>query len=81
MLNDFLPAIVSVGILGGVFLFGWISDVRRIQRLNAPELDGSWVIENRTVELRGCGIGTTVTSKRGRDARRSLEGSGWRRAQ
>jgi hypothetical protein len=38
MLNDFLPAIVSVGILIGVFLFAWISDVRRIQRLNAPEL-------------------------------------------
>jgi hypothetical protein len=38
MSNDFLPAIVSVGILVGVFLFAWISDVRRIQRLNAPEL-------------------------------------------
>jgi hypothetical protein len=38
VLNDFLPAIVSVGILVGVFLFAWISDVRRIQRLNAPEL-------------------------------------------
>jgi hypothetical protein len=37
MLNDFLPAIVSAGILVGVFLFAWISDVRRIQRLNAPE--------------------------------------------
>jgi hypothetical protein len=38
MLNDFLPAIVSVGIVFGAFLFAWISDVRRIQRLNAPEL-------------------------------------------
>ena len=38
MLNDFLPAIVSVSILVSVFLFAWISDVRRIQRLNAPEL-------------------------------------------
>jgi hypothetical protein len=38
MSNDFLPAIVSVGILVSVFLFAWISDVRRIQRLNAPEL-------------------------------------------
>jgi hypothetical protein len=38
MLNDFLPAIVSLGILVGVFLLAWISDVRRIQRLNAPEL-------------------------------------------
>jgi hypothetical protein len=38
MLNDYLPAIVSLGILIGAFLFAWISDVRRIQRLNAPEL-------------------------------------------
>jgi hypothetical protein len=38
MLSDFLPAIVSVSILVSVFLFAWISDVRRIQRLNAPEL-------------------------------------------
>jgi hypothetical protein len=37
MLNDFLPAIVSLGIVVGVFLLAWISDVRRIQRLNAPE--------------------------------------------
>jgi hypothetical protein len=37
MLNDFLPAIVSLGILLGAFLFAWISDVRRIQRLNAPK--------------------------------------------
>jgi hypothetical protein len=44
MLNDFLPAIVSVGILVGVFLFAWISDVRRIQRLNAPELMQSRVL-------------------------------------
>ena len=38
MLIDFLPAIVSVSILVSVFLFAWISDVRRIRRLNAPEL-------------------------------------------
>ena len=37
MLNEFLPAIVSLGVLAGAFLFAWISDVRRIQRLNAPE--------------------------------------------
>jgi HAMP domain-containing protein len=37
MLNDFLPAIVSLGILLGAFLFAWISDVRRIQRLNASK--------------------------------------------
>jgi len=53
MLNDFLPAIVSVGILVGVFLFAWISDVRRIQRLNAPELMQTRVlfeIESESVE-------------------------------
>ena len=53
MLNDFLPAIVSVGILVGVFLFAWISDVRRIQRLNAPELVQTRVsseIESESVE-------------------------------
>jgi hypothetical protein len=53
MLNDFLPAIVSVGILAAVFLFAWISDVRRIQRLNAPELMQTRVlseIENESVE-------------------------------
>jgi|HubBroStandDraft_5_1064220.scaffolds.fasta_scaffold2159600_1 hypothetical protein len=38
MSNDFLPAIISVGIVIGSFLFAWISDVRRIQILNAPKL-------------------------------------------
>ncbi len=38
MSNDLLPAIVSVSILVGVFLCAWVSDVLRIQRLNAPEL-------------------------------------------
>jgi hypothetical protein len=37
MLNDFLPAMVSVGVLAGAFLFVWISDVRRMRRLEAPE--------------------------------------------
>ena len=53
MLNDFLPAIVSVSILVSVFLFAWISDVRRIQRLNAPELMQTRVlseIESESVE-------------------------------
>ena len=53
MSNDFLPAIVSVGIVIGVFLFAWISDVRRIQRLNAPELMQTRVlseIESESVE-------------------------------
>ena len=39
MWNEFLPAIISLGILAGAFLFAWISDVRRIQRLSAPEHD------------------------------------------
>lgn len=38
MLNDFFPAIVSVGILVGVFLIAWRSDVRRIRRFNALQL-------------------------------------------
>ena len=53
MLNDFLPAIISVGILIGVFLLAWISDVRRTQRLNAPELMQTRVpfeIESASVE-------------------------------
>jgi hypothetical protein len=37
MLNDFLPAMVSVGVLACAFLFVWISDVRRMRRLEAPE--------------------------------------------
>jgi hypothetical protein len=37
MLNDFLPAIISISILSGAILFVWISDVRRIRHLNVPE--------------------------------------------
>jgi hypothetical protein len=37
MLNDFLPAIVSVAILAGAFLFVWSSDVRRTRRSDVPE--------------------------------------------
>jgi hypothetical protein len=47
MLNDFLPAIVSLGIVVGVFLFAWISDVRRIQRLSAPECDRNLVLDGQ----------------------------------
>ena len=28
MMNDFLPAIVTIGILAAAFLFAWVSDVR-----------------------------------------------------
>jgi hypothetical protein len=37
MLNDFLPAIISVAILVAVFLYAWISDLRRVRRLSPPE--------------------------------------------
>lgn len=37
MLNDFLPAIISVAILAGAFLFVWSSDVRRARRVDVPE--------------------------------------------
>ena len=53
MFNDYLPAIISLGILVGAFLSAWISDVRRIQRLNAPELMQTRVlfeIESESVE-------------------------------
>jgi hypothetical protein len=35
--NEFLPGIVSVGISVCVFLYAWIADIRRIQRLDTPE--------------------------------------------
>jgi hypothetical protein len=37
MLSDFLPAIVTVAILAGAFLFVWSSDVRKTRRLEAPD--------------------------------------------
>jgi hypothetical protein len=37
MLNDFLPAIVSVDILAAFFLYAWISDIRRIRHFNAAK--------------------------------------------
>ena len=53
MLNDFLPAIISFGILIGFFLFAWISDVRRIQPHNGPEFVRTKVsseIESASIE-------------------------------
>ena len=51
MLNDFLPAIISLGILVGAFLSAWISDVRTIQRLSAPERrDRNMVIDGQRLE-------------------------------
>jgi hypothetical protein len=35
MMNEFVPALVSIGILAGVFLYGLISDLRRNQRHKA----------------------------------------------
>jgi hypothetical protein len=62
MLHDFLPAIVSIGILTGAFLFAWISDVRRIRRFHVPELVQTGVhstieIESRVQALDLDGIG------------------------
>jgi hypothetical protein len=37
MLDDFLPAIISVAILVGAVLFGWISDLPRVRRYGRPE--------------------------------------------
>jgi hypothetical protein len=37
MLTDFLPAIVTVAILAGAFIFVWSSDVRKTRRLEAPD--------------------------------------------
>jgi hypothetical protein len=59
MLNDFLPAIVSVSILVSVFLFAWISDVRRIRRLNAPELMQTRVLsETESVSVEALSMST-----------------------
>ena len=59
MLIDFLPAIVSVSILVSVFLFAWISDVRRIQRLNAPELMQTRVLsETESVSVEALSMST-----------------------
>ena len=38
MLNDFLPAIVSVAILAGAFLSRMVFRCRRIRRFEVPEL-------------------------------------------
>jgi hypothetical protein len=35
MMNEFVPALVSIGILVGAFLYGLISDLRKNQRQKA----------------------------------------------
>jgi hypothetical protein len=53
MMNDSLPAIIAVGILIGVFLFAWISDARKIERLDGSELGQTRLpseIESESVE-------------------------------
>jgi hypothetical protein len=52
MLHDFLPAIVSIGILAGAFLFAWISDARRIRRFHVPELVQTRVRSTSEIESR-----------------------------
>ena len=58
MLNDFLPAIISFGILIGFFLFAWISDVRRIQRHNGPEFVRTRAPEIETASIESLPIAT-----------------------
>jgi Flp pilus assembly protein TadB len=53
MLNDCLPAIVSVGILAGAFLFVWISDVRRMRRFNVHEQAQTRVLSMIEIESSG----------------------------
>ena len=53
MWNDFLPGIVSVGISVCVFLYAWISDIRRIQRLDSqepPQIEPLFDIESTCAE-------------------------------
>jgi hypothetical protein len=53
MVNDFVAAIVSIGILLAVFLFGWSSDIRRIRRSTMPELPPTAVDSLPEVESLG----------------------------
>lgn len=52
MLNDFLPGIVSIGILAAAFLFVWTSDVRRLNRSNVAEAEDAEIplLEMKTDE-------------------------------
>jgi hypothetical protein len=52
MLHDFLPAIVSIGILTGAFFIAWISDARRIRRFHVPELVQARVHSTSEIESR-----------------------------
>jgi len=56
MLHDFLPAIVSIGILTGAFLFVWISDARRSRRFHDPELVQARVHSTSEIESRVQGL-------------------------
>jgi hypothetical protein len=49
MANDFLPAVVSIGILAAAFLLVWIADIRIPRRLDVLEL--MQTEEYSTIEL------------------------------
>jgi hypothetical protein len=51
--NDLLPGIMSVGFSVCVFLYAWIADIHRIQRLNTlepPQIDSLSEAEDAGVE-------------------------------
>ena len=58
MSTDFLPAIISVAVLAGAFLWACVSDLRRIWRLRVPqhartEVESPIEIgEGKTIEFR-----------------------------
>jgi hypothetical protein len=50
MFNDFLPPIISIGILAAAFLFVWSSDVRRSRRIGVVEPGVDPMIDNEDGE-------------------------------
>jgi hypothetical protein len=46
MLNDFLPAIISVGVLAGAFLLVRSSDARKSRRIEVMEPNAEPIIES-----------------------------------
>ena len=53
MWNDFLPGIASIGIAACVFLYSWISDMRRMQRLDTlepPQFEPLFSVDSANLE-------------------------------
>jgi len=63
MLNDFLPAITSIAILAGAFLYAWVSDVRRIRRHRTPS-SVIWMFKPHNHSFRKATIGSTPAARR-----------------